>query len=278
MLNPDMVWCTLPLKKKRRLKLHVNQRSNVPPLLKVGTIDIETAPLGAQVWGLRDQNVSLNQISREWSILSYCVKPFLKGPIVYKDTSHKKDPRDDSDLCESLWDVLHEYDVLIAQNGLRFDLKKIRARLLMYGYRPPSPCRVEDTLRMSRQVASFTSHKLEWLSKYLTGNKKSSHAKFPGQELWTQCLAGNRQAWSEMRKYNIQDVRATEELYVRLKPWTTGGVSYARRDGSCRSCGEGDLQEDGLHGGPVNLYIRYHCPSCGAWSRGYKIVGKVYNE
>jgi hypothetical protein len=54
--------------------------------------------------------------------------------------------------------------------------------------------------------------------KLCTTHKKKRHAKFPGFELWRECLAGNHEAWDEMREYNIDDVLSLEELYLVMRP------------------------------------------------------------
>lgn len=241
---------------------------------KIGLIDIETAPVGAHVWGLFDQTVGLNQITQEWAIISFCFKPLgaKRRELVYMDNSGQADPRDDYQLCGKLWEIMHEYDVLIAQNGKRFDMRKIRARLIMHGFPPPSPVKIEDTMLMARQVAAFTSNKLEWLSTYLSKLQKSKHKEFPGFELWAECLAGNPKAWRAMRRYNIPDVLSMEQVYLRLRPWVQGGVNVAvYADGenlACPVCGSHKIVADGYSYTNVGKYQRYHCGGCGAWSRG----------
>ena len=247
---------------------------------RIGLIDIETAPLAARVWGLFDQNVGLNQITTEWSVLSFCFKPLGggRGNIVYMDTSSKADPRDDYDLCGKLWEILHEYDILIAQNGKRFDLRKIRARLIMHGFPPHSPVKIEDTMLMARQVAAFTSNKLEWLTTYLSKQQKSKHKDFPGFELWAECLAGNPKAWAAMKKYNIPDVTTMEDVYMRLRPWVRGHTNVAVYTDdermACPVCGSTKLKQDGFTYTNVGKYHRYQClgTKCGAWSRSRHTV------
>lgn len=238
---------------------------------KIGTIDIETAPLDAQVWGLYDQTVGLNQIKTEWSILSFTYKQLgaPKKQMLYVDTAGK--PRDDRDLCAELWHILHENDFLIAQNGKRFDLRKIKARLIMHGFTPPSPVKVIDTMLMAREVAAFTSNKLEWLSEYLSSVQKLKHKDFPGFDLWRECLADNPKAWASMRKYNVVDVLSTEEVYIKLRPWVTQHPNIAAFYDDdvmrCPCCGSADLRQDGFAFTNVSKYNRYQCNSCGAWSR-----------
>lgn len=247
---------------------------------KIGLIDIETAPLKAHVWGLFDQNVGLNQIDTEWSILSYCFKPLGggRGSIVYEDASG--DPRDDTHLVYSLWQIMHDYDFLIAQNGKRFDMRKMRARMILRDLPPPSPVQVIDTMLMARQVAAFTSNKLEWLTTYLSSEKKSSHKAFPGFELWSECLADNPKAWAAMRKYNIPDVTSMEQVYLRLRPWAAGHPNVAAYTASdviaCPKCGSHNVEQDGVSRTNTSEYNRYRCNDCGGWSRDrYTINSKA---
>lgn len=243
---------------------------------KIGLVDIETAPIEARVWGLFDQNVGLNQITTEWAIISFCFKELgaHKRELVYMDNSSKRDPRDDYDLCAALWKIMHDYDVLIAQNGKRFDMRKIRARLILHDFPPPAPTKIEDTMLMARQVAAFTSNKLEWLTTYLSTLQKSKHKDFPGFELWSECLAGNQKAWQAMRKYNIPDVLSMEQVYLKLRPWVRGHTNVAVYTDderiACPVCGSHEVKQDGYSYTQVGKYDRYHCDGCGAWSRGRK--------
>ncbi len=237
---------------------------------RIGLIDIETAPIDASVWALFDQNVGLNQINVEWSILSYTYKPLGAGrnKLVYSDTSGN--PRDDTKLCNELWEIMHDNDFLIAQNGKRFDMRKIRARLIMHDKAPPSPVVCIDTMLMARQVASFTSNKLEWLSTYFSTVAKRKHKDFPGFELWRECLADNPKAWRSMRLYNIDDVLSMEQVYLKLRPWVNGHPNIAVFNDSeelaCPKCGSTDVAHDGYKHTNVSKYKRYRCGSCGGWS------------
>lgn len=241
---------------------------------KITLLDIELAPIDAHTWGLFDQTVGLNQIKGEWSILSYCAMPLhgKRADIVYADTFDKADKRDDFDLCRGLWDIMHDSDVIVAQNGKRFDMRKIRARMIMHGFPPPSPVRVEDTLLMARSVAAFTSNKLEWLTKYLSRTQKRKHKRFPGHELWGEFLDGNPAARKEMRTYNIGDVTSMRDVYLRLRPWAPGRVNVAAYNDdetvSCPICGSKNIQQDGFSYTNVSQYPRYHCGDCLGWSRG----------
>ena len=237
-------------------------------------LDIETSPLESYHWGLWDQNISLAQINVEWTVLSFAAK-WLHAPrsnLVYHDVFEQQDYRDDSELLALLWELLDQADFVIAQNGQRFDLKKIKARMVMHGFPPFSPVRVIDTLLIAKRVFGFTSNKLEWLADKLSVVKKRAHRKFPGFELWVQCLAGNKAAHKEMRLYNIDDILSLEGVYLSLRPWADTHPNIAAffpDDGSmrCRVCASTDLIRRGFAYTNVSQYQRYCCASCGAWSR-----------
>lgn len=187
---------------------------------KILFIDIETKPILAQVWRLWDQNVGLNQIEQDWSILSFCAKWKGTEEIIYMDLAGQTDFEDDSVLLDSLWRLLNEADFVVGQNSKRFDVKKINARFILNGLPKPSSFRQIDTLEIAKRQFGFTSNKLEYMTdKLCTVYKKQVHKKFPGHLLWAECLKGNPEAWAEMKEYNIYDVLSLEELYDILSSW-----------------------------------------------------------
>jgi len=187
---------------------------------KILFIDIETSPILAQVWRLFDQNVGLNQIDVDWSILSFCAKWKGTDDIIYMDTRNQPDVNDDSCLLDALWRLLNEADFVVGQNSKRFDVKKINARFILNGMPKPSTFRQIDTLEIAKRQFSFTSNKLEYMTdKLCVEFKKLKHGKFPGHVLWAECLKGNMEAWHEMEDYNRHDVLSLEELYDILSSW-----------------------------------------------------------
>ncbi len=241
---------------------------------RILTLDIETAPLQSYHWGLWDQQIGLDFIQVEWTILSFSAKWLGDPKVIYQDTSGKgtKNVRDDSQLLLALWELLNEADIVVAQNGQAFDIKKINARMLMSGFPPYSPIRVVDTMLVAKKHFSFTSNKLAWMSKYITESEKSPHKLFPGFELWIECLKDNPKAWAEMQKYNCIDTIATEELYLKMLPWIGNHPNVATytdsEEMSCPKCNSKDIQKRGLSYTQTSVYQRYQCQSCEGWSRG----------
>jgi len=240
---------------------------------RVATLDIETSPILAYVWSLWKQTVAVNQIHTDWTILSFSFKWLDEKKIIHHNTGGRgaNKVRDDAALMRKLWELLDEADIIIAQNGVAFDAKKITARFIELGMRPPRPYRIIDTMLEARRVARFTSNRLAWLSEILTDTPKSVHKRFPGFELWAECLADNPEAWVEMRKYNNIDVRATEDVYLKLRPYIVGHPNVANFSAEteiqCPKCGSAEVQWRGVARTQTGEYRRYQCKSCGGWAR-----------
>jgi hypothetical protein len=201
-------------------------------------LDIETAPIVSCHWDLWDQNIGLEQIQVEWAIISFSAKWLGEKRVTYRDTGGRgpKRVREDGPLMNELWTILDRADIVVAQNG-----------------------------------AAFDSNKLAWLSKHLTPAKKSIHKRFPGFLLWDECLKDNPAAWREMRSYNIRDTIATEQLYLKLRPWMVGHPNVAsytdREDVLCPKCGSDKVQMRGRTFTQSGEYHRFVCKGCGGWAR-----------
>jgi hypothetical protein len=236
---------------------------------KVLIYDVETAPLLTYTWGLFDQNIGLNQVKTDRHMLAWAAKWLGARPsdVMYMDQRKAKKLEDDKKLVKSLADLIDEADVVVTQNGKKFDSKIVNARLAFHGLKPPSSHKHIDTCQLAKKHFGFTSNKLEYLSdKLCTKYKKLSHPKFSGFNLWRECLAGNLDAWKEMEKYNKHDVLATEELYTKLAPWGTGvdlNIFDPSLVNAC-SCGSTRWRRNGHAYYAAGKFQRYQCVSCGA--------------
>jgi predicted RNA-binding Zn-ribbon protein involved in translation (DUF1610 family) len=243
---------------------------------KILTFDIETAPIEAYVWGLWDQNIGLDFLKVDWTALSFAAKWLDKSKIIYQDTGGRgvKKVRDDKPLMKALWSLLDEADVVVAQNGRRFDVKKVNARFIQHGMGPPSPYRVIDTMICAKKYFAFSSQKLAHTSTLLTDTPKDEHRRYPGFKLWLACLADDPAAWREMRKYNRRDVLATEKVYLKLRPWITDhpniGTFMESDKPHCPKCGSDEvIGRNGFRSvKQQGTYKRYQCKKCGGWCRG----------
>lgn len=245
----------------------------------IATVDIETSPYEVYTWGMWKQNVGVEQIKEERTILSFGYKALGQKPV-YMDVSGSgaKKVRQDKALVLALAERLNQTDIVIAQNGRAFDIHLINARMVMHDIPPYSPIRVVDTKEVAKRYFAFGHNSLAWLSKHLTDTPKDDHKEFPGMELWLECLKDNPAAWAVMRKYNLRDVLSTEKLYLKMRPWITNhpnlGV-YTGTGFSCPNCGSTNVQKRGIVASQASRYQQYRCNNCGRWPRDKIMLSSI---
>lgn len=247
---------------------------------KVLIYDIETAPMLGYVWRLWDNNVGLNMIHTDWYILSWSAK-WLGAPedeVMYQDQRDAKNIENDKPLLENIHKLLDEADIVITQNGKKFDQKKLNARFILNDMLPPSSYRHIDTLKIAKRVFGFTSNKLAYMTDKLCKKyKKLDHAKFVGFELWKQCMDGNLEAWKEMELYNRYDVLSLEELYNLFAAWdnSINFNCYHDEEETVCKCGSTDFKKSGFHYSNAGKYQKYKCKACGHETRDTEnLLGK----
>lgn len=224
---------------------------------KVLLFDIETFPNVGYTWGRWEQNVI--KFTKEWELASFAYK-WLDSPSV-----HCVSRRDHSEkyVVSRLRDVLSEADIVVAHNGDSFDLKKARTKFLQHGLTPPPINRSVDTRKLARSQFAFNSNSLNDLGETLGLGKKVDTGGF---DLWLGCMAGNKDAWSKMIKYNKQDVVLLEKVYLKFRAWYPSHPSIAALEGhrgGCPSCGSNRVQSKGLRATTQRLQRRYQCLDCG---------------
>lgn len=246
-------------------------------LPKILLIDIETAPILGYVWGLWENTLALNQVKSDWHLLSFSAKWYTNdkgitfGPhnkIIYKDQRNEKDVSNDKKLLLEIWKLLNECDILLTQNGIAFDSKKINARFILNGMKPPSPYRHIDTKKIASKHFAFTSNKLEYMTDKLC--QKYKKQKNAGFSMWVNCLKGDKKAFKQMETYNKYDIYSLEELYNKLAVWDTSinfGVYHNIPVQMCQ-CGSRKLQKRGYTYSNVGKFQRYICLDCSSWFSG----------
>lgn len=239
--------------------------------MKILTIDIETSPNVADVWGLWNQNVGINQLHESTRMLCYAYK-WHGEKKTYFESEWSSD-----DMLEPLWTALDDADAVVTYNGDRFDITHINREFVQAGYGPPSPFKSVDIVKVVKKHFRFPSNKLQYVSTALGLEGKLQHS---GHSLWTRVLEGDEKAQRLMQRYNIQDVVLLEKVYDKLLPWihTLPNRNLFGGDG-CPRCGSSLLQKRGFSYTNQGQFQRYQCQDCGGWSKesvrldGTKIVG-----
>lgn len=234
--------------------------------MKILTLDIETSYNLGRVWGLFKQNVSLPQLQEVSRVICFSAKW-----VGQKKTMFYSDFHDGHEaMIQKAYDLLDEADVVVHFNGTRFDIPHLQREFLLARLGSTSSFQQIDLLRVARNKFKFASNKLDHIAQQLGLAGKASHAGF---QLWVDCLAGDAKAWRSMKRYNIQDVVLTEEVYLLFRSWITNHPSHGLYDGTsdtCPNCGSTDLVRRGFKFTNLGKYQQYRCSGCGAWSRSGK--------
>lgn len=98
--------------------------------IKILTIDIETRPNLAYVWGLWDQNVGLNQIEETGSVISWAAKWHGEKKVYFASDYHDGH----SEMVRRAWELLDEADAVVGYNSKAFDMKHLNREFVLEGY------------------------------------------------------------------------------------------------------------------------------------------------
>ena len=235
--------------------------------MKILLLDIESSPNTAHVWGLWQQNVSINQLMESSYVLCYAAKWYGDKEVIF-DSVHKSRPKT---MLKGIHGLLNDADAVVHYNGTKFDIPTLNKEFLLHSFNPPSPYKQIDLLRVVRSNFRFPSNKLDYVAQRLNLGKKHEHE---GHELWVKCMNGDKDAWKRMEKYNIQDVVLLENLYGHLLPWIKSHPNHNLfSDGHvCPNCSSSSLQRRGTAISATGTYQRYQCRSCGTWSQSTKSI------
>jgi hypothetical protein len=248
--------------------------SNGPRIL---TTDIETSPSLGYVWSLWQQNLGLNQLEKVTEVMCFAAKWLHVDEVEFYSTHHDGK----AEMVAQAHRLLDEADVVVHFNGRSFDVPHLNREFLLAGLTPPSPYKQVDLLHVAKKNFRFLSNKLQHITEQLDLSGKLSHTGF---QMWKDAIAGDGPAWKLFKEYNIQDVRTTEELYLKLLPWIQNHPHHAlynlSDDDCCSRCGKTEtLQRRGFAYTPLGKYQQFVCKvdkgGCGSWSRSKKNLAAV---
>lgn len=224
-------------------------------------LDIETRPMVAEVWGLRKQNIGLNQVREFGGTLCVGMKWGGQRRVdLVSDWEHGHEA-----MLRAIYDRWQEADALCGYNSDRFDIRKLKADFVKAGFDPPKPVASIDVFKTVRREFFFDSMKLDHVAHLLGVGRKIQHE---GHGLWMKVLQGDEKAQRMMARYCKQDVRLLEEVYNKLLPWISTHPHLNDNAGcNCANCG-GSLTSQGWKRTKHFKVQSLKCTGCGSWSQG----------
>jgi len=244
-------------------------------------LDIETLPQEYYLWNPKQEFAQPEMQIKDWSIVCWAAKWLFEKDVMGQAVKPEDAvDRKDGSILKGIWDLVDEADIVVHQNGIRFDMPSLNTRWILHGYPPPSQYLNVDTLQIATRKFRFTYKRLEELGKkFGIGEKHEMHFVD-----WRNCLEGSlkdrKQAIQKQLDYCKNDVAPLlEDVYLNLLPWIDNHPNmnvYAQNDKSCcRNCASTDISWNGQYVTPQGLWQGWRCNSCGAIGRG---TGRQHKE
>lgn len=197
--------------------------------------DIETSPMIAYTWRVGWKiNLNTDNIIEDWRII--CISYKWEGDDKVHTLKWDKN-KCDKKLLTKFIQIANQADEIIAHNGDRFDIKKIRTRCIFHRIPMFPKYRSLDTLKKARGNFSFNSNRLDYIAKFLGVGAKLEHEGF---QMWVKCMQGDKQALKDMIKYCEMDIIVLEDVYNELK----------------------DYVKHNTHSAVINGGYKHECPNC----------------
>jgi hypothetical protein len=236
---------------------------------KILLLDVENSTMEFRGWRIGKQRITADQIVKDWFLFGWSAKWLFDSKIMSSFvTGEEALKRNDKRICESLWKLVNDADIIIAHNGDKSDVPKINTRFLLNGLNPPMPYRTIDTCKIAFKQFQFGSAGLNYLS-LIFFRKQKLHTDY---QLWIDCEEGNQDRIDYMEVYCKEDTALLEDVYLELRPWIKSHPNLAvlmdAHEQCCPNCGSFEFEEgEGYYTTPQNKYISVRCKECGAVNR-----------
>lgn len=250
-----------------------------PRLPKVLTLDIETAKMICEVWtySLKQRSDYLDPMTIKRDIFIVCAawkwlgENYVASTSVLNDKERfEKNYADDYHVVKTIYDLISEADIVIGHNIQRFDWRVFTSRCIAHGMMPPPLPKFIDTLKIARKEFQFSSNQLRYLARFLGVEDKDRSPD------WELVARGDPQEIGYCEQYNRQDVRTTEAVYEKLKPYATNHPNIklfltGQHHIACPTCNGPNMGRRGYIVAQAKKYQRWQCSDCGAWTDERKV-------
>lgn len=178
---------------------------------KLAYLDIETSPYLSYHYGVKKLFIQPCQIQEHTKITSAVFMwEYNQKPIVLQ-WKYKKGGGDDTELLEELVTLMNKADLIIMQNGDRFDAPVIQERLADLRLPPLKNIITFDTLKASRRSFMKAHHSLEAQARQYGKLGKIKQ----DMEDAIAVAKGNVKAQKARIVYNVRDVTEMRDIMLR---------------------------------------------------------------
>lgn len=248
-------------------------------MAKILAVDLETAPNILFNWHLRQRFHHHDAIIQEQSILCGAWADIREPDVVYTTQVDVRDPYNDEAVVRLLAEEWADADVLLYQNGDKFDWRFLQARMLKYRIPPMPPVMTVDTLKILKKEFFLNAYGQDYVSKFL-----GRQGKVDTKAEWWYNICNpwspekvRREYLEKMVYYNTEDVNELVQMYHDIRPYATRHPAFnliAGVEDGCPTCTSTNLRTNPswVHHSTTRSYQRYRCDDCGAWCRSTRMV------
>jgi uncharacterized protein len=127
---------------------------------------------------------------------------------------------------------LENFDVLVTWNGRSFDLPFLTTRLMKHGLDPRPILRKShiDLADIVKSRLRLTFTYLDHVCDFFQIDRKKGPMGMDVPRLYVQAVEGDRKALTAIREHCLDDLQATRQVFLRLKPLLEQQLEYAERE------------------------------------------------
>jgi uncharacterized protein YprB with RNaseH-like and TPR domain len=124
---------------------------------------------------------------------------------------------------------LESYDVMVTWNGRSFDIPFLTTRLMKHGLDPRSVLRKShiDLADVVKGRLRLTFTYLDHVCDFFQIDRKKGPMGLDVPHLYVRALEGDRRALASIREHCLDDLRATRQVFLKLKPLVEQQLEYA---------------------------------------------------
>ena len=238
-----------------------NRKTHLAPEAdaRILVVDIERLPGLTSIFDQKTHGfIPVSRWRRLPSLLCFAAKWYDRKAVQFHAAWDDHDA-----MVQASWDLYDAADIVVGYNSIRFDNKHLKSEWLLAGMPPPRPWKNVDLYAANRNLFGFESKSLNHLCHRLDLDTKSGHYD---EIMAEDAINGDLKAQRLMKRYNIGDVKITEQAYDALRPWLAGHpvVNPTAPDGlACNACGSPELVPAGTRQANLMEYPLYRCAGCG---------------
>lgn len=195
--------------------------------LNILYFDLESSLMGTLTFGIWNQNISGNRITKHSHLLSNSWAFNDEPPQGVRLSPEDVAEGNDLLVVVDTIRAIEKADLIISFNGKKFDVPLLKTRALLHELPPIKFPPHLDLMQEAKRNFRFPSNSMQNISMYLGEHGKLATS---GRNLWERCYHYQNyddcnEALAQMLEYGLQDIDATRDLHKRLQGWFKSPVN-----------------------------------------------------